>query len=309
MDRTLVLEVRSGPDAGRAFAVPAGVEVVVGRSAPATIVLAGDPTISRRHLALSFDGALARVRDLGSSHGTTVNGAEVRGAVVGPGDLIGAGCTLLRLRLTPTPPEHAVRVDDPTATASAGPAFETMREASPAELSGTTRSLATFLTVLGGPVFAIVDAARGPEVYRRVLECREPKASLFEEPRASELAPYAPYLIAPRPGSDWLDRWSREARGEAWGVYLVSGRPIDDLRRALQRLAITTGPSGGERLYRFYDPRVLRRELPVAGPSESGRFFEAASCYVCEREDCGLDVYRSDGSRVAVETVRIDPRV
>jgi len=54
----LILKVTSGPDAPRSFVIEAGKEVQVGRMAPAQILLANDPTVSRRHFALVFDGQL-----------------------------------------------------------------------------------------------------------------------------------------------------------------------------------------------------------------------------------------------------------
>src|SRR5208337_3069076 len=95
----LILEVTSGPDAPRSFVIEAGKEVQVGRMAPAQILLANDPTVSRRHFILSFDGRTCRIRDLDSTHGTTINGLPVREVFVTDGDLIGAGTTVLRVVL------------------------------------------------------------------------------------------------------------------------------------------------------------------------------------------------------------------
>ena len=100
----LVLEVRSGPDVGRSFVIEPGEEMIVGRAAPAQLILAGDETVSRRHFAIRHDGRACRIRDLGSSHGTTVNGSLIDFAVVTPGDLIGAGISLFRVRFTATAP-------------------------------------------------------------------------------------------------------------------------------------------------------------------------------------------------------------
>jgi len=71
---------------------------LVGTS-PVCEVRLADPTVSRRHLALSLDGLRLRVRDLDSTNGTRVNGVLVREALVeGPATLeLGA----VRLRAEP----------------------------------------------------------------------------------------------------------------------------------------------------------------------------------------------------------------
>ncbi|MFN7134580.1 MAG: FHA domain-containing protein, partial [Myxococcales bacterium] len=47
--------------------------ITVGRDAGCQVVL-NDPFVSRNHLRISRDGALYFLEDLGSSHGTRVNG-------------------------------------------------------------------------------------------------------------------------------------------------------------------------------------------------------------------------------------------
>jgi len=93
--------VRDGPDAGREWRVSE--ELVIGRAGDADVVLA-DPTISRRHAAISAQGDTAVVEDLASSNGTYVNGelaAEPRR--VGQGDTIRLGReTTLEVAVGPT---------------------------------------------------------------------------------------------------------------------------------------------------------------------------------------------------------------
>jgi S-DNA-T family DNA segregation ATPase FtsK/SpoIIIE len=82
------LAVVGGLDAGRAIALPCGVDVVVGRGAGATLSV-DDDTVSERHLRVR-DGIVV---DLGSTNGTRVDGSrahlgastvEVRARATGP---------------------------------------------------------------------------------------------------------------------------------------------------------------------------------------------------------------------------------
>ncbi|NNJ09466.1 FHA domain-containing protein [Chloroflexales bacterium ZM16-3] len=71
--------------------------VVVGRSEDATVTISGDSLISRAHARLTFLGGRAQIADMGSSHGTLVNGHMIAGpTTLRPGDTIVIGETTLR---------------------------------------------------------------------------------------------------------------------------------------------------------------------------------------------------------------------
>lgn len=55
--------------------------------------------VSRRHAELSVEGGEVRIRDLGSTNGTAVNGAEVAEVVLQPGDRIQLGSVEFEYRI------------------------------------------------------------------------------------------------------------------------------------------------------------------------------------------------------------------
>lgn len=62
------------------------------------IVIAGDPTVSRRHAEVVRSGSVISVRDLGSTNGTFVNGNRVlTEQSLQPGDLVRFGAASMRL--------------------------------------------------------------------------------------------------------------------------------------------------------------------------------------------------------------------
>ena len=71
--------------------------MVVGRGRGADLLIT-EPTISRAHAAIGFDGEAFFVEDLGSTNGTTVNGKREPRAALNSGDEIQLG--RLRLRVT-----------------------------------------------------------------------------------------------------------------------------------------------------------------------------------------------------------------
>jgi two-component system, NtrC family, response regulator AtoC len=77
---------------GGAEAVPLrpGQSIVVGRSAPADVVIA-DPSLSRRHVRFRRDEDRVHVTDLGSTNGTWVGGNQTSQAVMEPGQTVMLG--------------------------------------------------------------------------------------------------------------------------------------------------------------------------------------------------------------------------
>src|SRR5688572_178164 len=81
----------------QAFELRPGVPLVVGRALNSDIPVF-DPTISRRHAELACDEDGVRVRDLGSSNGTYLNGTKVEAARLAAGDIVTFGKVAFRLK-------------------------------------------------------------------------------------------------------------------------------------------------------------------------------------------------------------------
>lgn len=82
-----------------------GERTVIGRGSEADITI-DDSGISRRHLEIVWDGRRAEARDLGSTNGSTVNGARLTRAQL-PGDaVLQAGRTSMVFRVVPQARGH-----------------------------------------------------------------------------------------------------------------------------------------------------------------------------------------------------------
>jgi adenylate cyclase len=77
-------------DGDQTFELRTGDTLVLGRALTSDLAVL-DPTVSRRHAALTANGDGVEVQDLGSSNGTFVNGERVAKARAGPGDAITFG--------------------------------------------------------------------------------------------------------------------------------------------------------------------------------------------------------------------------
>lgn len=89
---------------------PAAYPMSIGR-APGSMLRLGHETVSRAHAQLRSTGDGWRLRDLGSSNGTWVNGTRVTGSVrVRPGDIVLFGQVGFRLAAAPATPPTALQL-------------------------------------------------------------------------------------------------------------------------------------------------------------------------------------------------------
>jgi pSer/pThr/pTyr-binding forkhead associated (FHA) protein len=93
------IEVMNGPEDGRLFTLEAQ-KTTIGRLHTADIALELDTSVSRAHACLTINNKQFFIEDLGSTHGTFVNGEKVNATVqLKAGDEILIGSTFLRVRL------------------------------------------------------------------------------------------------------------------------------------------------------------------------------------------------------------------
>jgi two-component system response regulator HydG len=98
--RAFTLTVIEGPDAGLRLTLDGSQpsRVLVGTS-PACEVRLSDRTVSRRHVSLDVVGSRARITDMSSKNGTSVNGLAIADAYLEGGELVKIGSTTFRLEL------------------------------------------------------------------------------------------------------------------------------------------------------------------------------------------------------------------
>jgi pSer/pThr/pTyr-binding forkhead associated (FHA) protein len=92
----LALHVDAGPHAAQTFSL-ATLPATIGRGAAAGIPLDEDLGVSRAHAELYLQAGILRIRDLGSTHGTLVNGFSISDKGLEPGDRIRVGTSELVL--------------------------------------------------------------------------------------------------------------------------------------------------------------------------------------------------------------------
>jgi Domain of unknown function (DUF4123)/Inner membrane component of T3SS, cytoplasmic domain len=285
----VILEIMTGPDAGRRFELRNGQTATVGRGARADLALPRDSSLGEMHFVLECGAQACRLRDLHGSRGLFLNGIAVTEADLRDSDRIVAGHTRI-----------AVRIEGGTLSQASSPPLTTPP---PAPLTVLSHSLSAplvsegqvraatpeehLLQILRGqaqPLFALLDAARGYKV-REVLSGSEDEfQSLYEGAQGKELADVAPYLARLGARSRSLERLVHDGWGQSWGVYLTCDQPFKEVRKHFRRFLLVKTEDGRELYFRFYDPRVLRTFLPTCTTREAAEFFGPVGRYLCEDE-------------------------
>src|SRR5260370_34594991 len=99
----VIVEAVSGPVLGRRIEVRGGSVLRIGRTGKSDYAIAEDGYLSGLHFAVECDGAQCRIRDLGSSNGTFVNGARIEHQVAREGDSVVAGGSTFRVHVDELP--------------------------------------------------------------------------------------------------------------------------------------------------------------------------------------------------------------
>jgi hypothetical protein len=331
----LVLKIRAGSESGREIVVEQGAPARIGRKSPAEFVFPHDPLMSRLHFSIACAADTGRVEDLNSSNGTWVNGRRVSDAVLKEGDEIRAGeMTFIvhierdQPRAAPPPAAQAapmtflnppgLKGPRPLAPVESAlhepepPAVAPPPSASTAPEPSLQDQLLGLLRADFQPLYAILDAARSPEIYKLLAEAKEearksweaqnpgaagptfqpPAAgmledgaqyeSLFEGSSKAELTLFAPYLVSLPPQSKLLEKLVSKGWGKSWGIYLTCNLPFHEVRRHFRHFLMVNTPDGEQMYFRFYDPRVLRVFLPACSEQEIRYFFGPVSRFVTE---------------------------
>lgn len=243
----------SSPSLNDGIEVQTGYRIRVGRADRSDYALAQDGDLSEQHFVLECYASECRIVDC-SRDGTFVNGIKVASSALQDGDHIRAGQTTFVVRSLPLPGT------DPKT------------------------NLLQVLTSSATPLLAILDAARDARILPVLRHYNEQCQSLYELQSAQALAAVAPYLVSLPPQSPLLHFLTQQTWGLAWGVYLNSTLPFEEVRKHLRRFLVVRTEQGEELLFRFYDPRVLRVYLPTCSAQEAGEFLGALKCYMVEGE-------------------------
>jgi len=275
--RAIVL-IEWGPRRCQKALIEPGKTLRVGRLERTDLVVPHDEEMSGLHFELAWDGAQCAMRDLGSVHGTLLNGERVASGEVGHGEWIRAGNTIFSVYFEGVVPPWTPR---------------RRRAEVPAERK------AEALAALRGeeaPLYAVLDAAREDRILTLLRSSPEQAQSHYEGEEGEELEDVAPYLVAVPKDSWLLERLVEEGWGEGWGIYLTCRRPFKEVRRQVRRQLLVEVKQTEEVLYfRFYDPKVMAATVPECNPKQKQELFGEIEAFVVEGMEGKIIRMGSDG--------------
>lgn len=320
----LELKLLDENGAGPGVVAAPGQTLQIGRLKQQNQLYVADPLLAPVHFAITCEGSQGRVHDLSSAGiqkhaacasqcftaalrnapcarecrlndrsaggGVYLNGQLVRDAALKDGDVLVAGRSCFSVSLVDTAPAPA-----PPAAPLGALTGEQQRRA--LELFRTQKL----------PLFAIIDAARAPELLNLLRVHAEIYYSLYDGAAGEQLDDVAPYLVELRPRSPLLEALVREQWGNSWGVFAWALSDFKNLRRHLRRFLMVQDTRGKDMYFRFYDPRVLRVFLPTCSAAELGEFCGPIRGFLLEAEQPGnaLLCALEQGSSLRVDVVAL----
>ncbi|MBZ5674675.1 MAG: DUF4123 domain-containing protein [Acidobacteriia bacterium] len=277
----VILEAVSGPVLGRRIEVRGGSIVRVGRTGKSDYPIVEDGYLSGLHFAVECDGTQCRIRDLGSSNGTFVNGSRVTDQVVQEGDSVVAGGSTFVIHVDLLPSITGVGLTRAaTAPTPLAVATKVMSEPAPQQggYSPAETALLQALYAPGEEVFAVVDASRDSRIPAFLAAAGE----LYTPLESSKGA--AAFIVALPADSRLVHVLIKDGWGRGWGFYGTSLAGLATVREHFTSFVSLHTPSGAAMTFRFWDPRVLRAMVPVMPPDEADAFFGPCERIIVEAE-------------------------
>jgi hypothetical protein len=130
-------------------------------------------------------------------------------------------------------------------------------------------------------VWAVLDCARDPAIYRLLLESRLEFLCLYSGKLPRELELVAPHIVELLPGHRLTERLLDEGWGRNWGIFVRIADP-SNLRHHLRKFLRVRDDNGRWLLLRYYDPRVLLPFLRTCDPDQLTQWFGPVDEIVAE---------------------------
>ncbi len=147
------------------------------------------------------------------------------------------------------------------------------------------RKLREHLFSAGTKVYAVIDGASVPDLLMKLDEMHPSHICLYRGELSPDLAEVAPYLIdlwIDTPFTNWV---LKECWGKHWGVFAHSLYSIAIVRKHFRSFLTVHDEVGNPMLFRYYDPRVLTKYLPICNTAELKVLFGIVSSYFAESDD------------------------
>lgn len=154
--------------------------------------------------------------------------------------------------------------------------------------------------------YLLTDPARDPRIASQLAAPGGRAVCLYGVDLPAELVAVSPHLVRLSTHERLGELLATQGRGLAWGLLLASAAPLDTVAEHLATLNRVTLPDGRVVLFRYYDPRVLRRFLPTCNADELARVFGPIDAFLIEQADGGQSEYTLEHGALQVRAPRWD---
>jgi len=134
-------------------------------------------------------------------------------------------------------------------------------------------------------LYCVLDGASVQDLPTRLYQTNTPHYCLLGDDVEPDVLYMAPFLAALLPGSTFTDQVFKESPGKHWGIFAHCRRSMTEVRRHCRALLNVYDADGNPLMFRYYDPRVLRRFLPTCNPGELKTLFGELETLFAESED------------------------
>ena len=133
-------------------------------------------------------------------------------------------------------------------------------------------------------VYAVLDGARDRRIEALLRIWGLEHVCLYGEAIGPELRNAAPFLVRLERGGETTEQLIERAWGNAWGVFAVApaGTGMRAVTRHCRRLLRVLDERGEVMLFRYYDPRVMRRVFGVLSDEQRTEALGGLACWIVE---------------------------
>jgi hypothetical protein len=150
--------------------------------------------------------------------------------------------------------------------------------------------------------FLILDAARLGVEIETAKALNPDHLCLYDGQQAVYYGDVAPWVFTfgPEAPAEFLTWILLHSGGQSWGIFLEFPGDIESLRDHLKKFETVELGDDDASFFRYYDPRVLNRVMPIMTPEQLHVFFGPVRAIFAEDQAGQIFEFRNLGSELSV---------
>ncbi|MEO8649388.1 MAG: DUF4123 domain-containing protein [Acidobacteriota bacterium] len=152
-------------------------------------------------------------------------------------------------------------------------------------------------------LYCVLDGASVPDLPKRLYQSQATSHCLFEGDLEPAMLHVAPFLVLLSPDNSITDWVFSNGLGKNWGIFIHSRTSLIDMEKHFSSLVNVYDERANSMIFRYYDPRVVRKYLPTCTARELEVFFGRTDAVFAENDDGeSLNSFRVENNQL-VQTV------